>query len=56
MARFAAAVNPEFLVKIGKNSGKTPLLIELPKWEILLIDASDRQEQPEEVLGAARLQ
>jgi hypothetical protein len=48
-------VNPEFLSNTGKNSGKTRLLIDLPKWEILLIDESDRQEQPEEVLGATRL-
>jgi mRNA interferase HigB len=27
----------------------------LPKWEILLGDEGDRQEQPEEVLGAPRL-
>lgn len=51
----AAAVNPEFLVKTGKNSRKTSLLMYLPKWEILLIDESDRQEQPEEILGATGL-
>jgi hypothetical protein len=55
VARSAAAVNPEFLVKTGKNSVKMRLLIDLPKWEILLIDESDRQEQPEEVLGATGL-
>ena len=27
----------------------------LPKWEILLVDEGDRQEQPEEVLGVPRL-
>ena len=32
----------------------TRLLIELQNWEILPIDESDRQEQPEEVLGATR--
>jgi len=30
-------------------------LIDLPKWEILLIDEGDRQEQPEEVLRATGL-
>ena len=41
--------------KTGKNSGIMRPLIDLPKWEILLIDEGDRQEQPEEVLGATRL-
>jgi hypothetical protein len=50
-----AAVNPEFKGKNGNNSWKIQLLIDLPKWEILLVDEGDRQEQPEEVLGAPRL-
>jgi hypothetical protein len=49
------AVNPEFLGKTGKNSRKIWLLIDLPKWEILTVDEGDRQEQPEEVLGAPHL-
>ncbi len=55
VARLFDAVNPEFLGKTGKNSRKIWLLIDLPKWEILLIDEGDRQEQPEEVLGTTRL-
>jgi hypothetical protein len=55
VARLAVAVNPEFLGKTGRNSRKIWLLIDLPKWEILSVDEGDRQEQPEEVLGAPRL-
>jgi hypothetical protein len=54
-ARLVDAGNPEFLCKTGKNSRKIQLLIDLPKWEILSVDEGDRQEQPEEVLGAPRL-
>ncbi len=55
VARLVDAVNPEFLGKTGKNCRKIWLLIDLPKWEILTVDENDRQEQPEEVLGAPRL-
>jgi hypothetical protein len=38
-----------------KPPGESSPLMYLPKWEMLPDDEGDRQEQPEEVLGAPRL-
>jgi hypothetical protein len=52
----ARCSDPEFLVKTRKKSKKTSLFIETPKMgDTADRDESDRQEQPEEILGATGL-